>query len=81
MRYRVKKADPGLVRVEFRLKPSEKALLASRANKSRVSLAELLRQMTRIELHEENPYSAGAYLAMASAEDKEMERRERARVR
>lgn len=68
------------MRVEFRVRPSEKQALASRAASSRVSLAQLLRVMTQLELEPENRYSAATYLRMAAGEEKEMERRGRVRA-
>lgn len=79
-RFRVKKAEPGLVRVEYRLLRSEKAALASRAETAGVSVAEFLREMTRIELHDDNPYTAAAYLRLRAVEARELERRDRVRA-
>jgi hypothetical protein len=80
-RFRVKKGEPGLVLLQVRMTPASKRELVRRAQRNRVSLAEFVRTMTRIELHDENPYSAESYLRMSAAEDRELERRERVRLR
>jgi hypothetical protein len=79
-RFRTKRCEPGLVLLQARLRPSDKAALARKAHGSGVSLAEYVRVMTGLELEESNPYSASAFLRMRAVEDRELERRERARV-
>lgn len=80
-RFRLRKGEPGLVLLQVRVRPEERRELAARARRGRVSLAEFVRTMVRIELEEGNPYSASAYLRMAAGEERELARRDRVRER
>jgi hypothetical protein len=80
-RFRLKRGEPGLVLLQVRVRPGERRELAARARGARVSLAEFVRTMVRLELEEGNPYSAAAYLRMTASEEKELERRARVRER
>jgi hypothetical protein len=79
-RFRVKRSEPGLVRVETRVRPAERAALVSRAAGCGVSQAEFLRVMLQLELEEAHPFSAAAYLRLAASQEQELERRGRVRA-